>query len=110
MTYDTDSWSIIKLSETDYRVFAGFRGGYISSDSWRVNSGCASASISKWGWIVYGDSGSCYSVGCERYDKHSAYSSNILEALCIKNNAKVLTQDEAFDFLNELVLKSGNGG
>lgn len=101
--YFPDGWNIIKLPNEDYRVFAGFRGGYLTSDSWRINSGCVSTEVTSTGWLVYGDSGSCYDVNKHSYDRHGAYNSNILEALCIKNNGSVLSEDEAFEFLNSLV-------
>lgn len=101
--YCPDGWNIIKLPNEDYRVFAGFLGGYINPDSWRVNSGCSRAEVTPTGWLVFGDSGSCYSVGKHNHGRQSLYSHNIMEALCIKNDGIVLTEDEAFQFLDNLV-------
>lgn len=108
--YLPDGWSLIKLSDTDYRVFSTFRGGYVTSDSWRVNAGVTYVGLIEIGWVVSGDSGTTYYLDSEAYNRHSAYTYNVLGALCIKNGAVQLSKDEAFDYLNEIVLKSGNGG
>ena len=105
-----DGYVIIRFPNDDYRVFGGYYGGYLGSDTWRLNSGCASAKLDDKGWFVYGNSGSIYFVGTENYGNLPSYCTSVADEYCEKNGGVVLTQDEAFDFLNELVLKSGNGG
>jgi hypothetical protein len=41
-TYTPDTWHVLKLqrgSEVNYKVFAGWYGGYANGDSWRLSSG-----------------------------------------------------------------------
>ena len=44
MMYTPDGWMIVKITGTNphYRVFGSWRGGYLSGDSWRMNSGIIS--------------------------------------------------------------------
>jgi hypothetical protein len=39
--YTCDNWVVIKMKgdDTHYRVLAGWSGGYLDGDSWRMNSG-----------------------------------------------------------------------
>jgi len=41
--YIPDSWVIVKIKRVDvkpvYRILAGWYGGYINADSWRLSSG-----------------------------------------------------------------------
>jgi len=68
--YYPDSWVVLKLkadkdADPIYKVLAGWSGGYLDGDSWRMNSGISSVTISSvtenddylefWGY-----SGSCY--------------------------------------------------
>lgn len=108
--YYPDGWSIIKLNDNDYRVYAGFRGGYIESDKWRVNSGITRAGLTKEGYIVEGDSGTAYKLDLDLHDNFTMYLAGTLQDICRVNNATVLSEEEAMDYLNGLVLKSGNGG
>jgi hypothetical protein len=41
MQYTPDNWVVIKFAGLDphYRVLAGWSGGYIDGDSWKMNSG-----------------------------------------------------------------------
>lgn len=62
--YTPDHWVILELTpagkETWYRLFAGWYGGYLGSDSWRVNSGITKLIDKEDHYEVYGHSGSCY--------------------------------------------------
>lgn len=43
--YTPDNWVIIEIpteEETIYKVLAGWSGGYLDGDSWRINSGIVS--------------------------------------------------------------------
>jgi hypothetical protein len=40
-----DTWQVVKMqrgSETNYKVFAGWYGGYTGGDSWKLSSGIVS--------------------------------------------------------------------
>jgi hypothetical protein len=44
--YDPECWEILKITKDgeviSYKVFGGWRGGYLSGDSWKLNSGIKS--------------------------------------------------------------------
>lgn len=62
--YTPDNWVVIEVKakgeDTNYRILAGWSGGYLDGDSWRLNSGITKARRIKKGWKFYGYSGSCY--------------------------------------------------
>lgn len=103
--YLPDRWVIIKFPNNDYRVFGAWFGGYLDASHWRINSGIAKASLDDNGYFVYGDSGSIYFVGTENYDNLPSYCASVAGEYCVKNNGVVLAEQEAFDYLNELVMK-----
>jgi len=63
-THNPDSWVIIKISgieEKDfYKVLAGWSGGYLDGDSWRMNSGIDIIEDDGEYWNFVGSSGSVY--------------------------------------------------
>jgi hypothetical protein len=60
--YEPDNWVVIKVKGDDphYRVLAGWSGGYITSDSWRMNSGITRVKEDEHSFYFYGATGSCY--------------------------------------------------
>lgn len=62
--YTPDVWQVIKLHSTEhgthYRVLAGWYGGYLYGDSWKLNSGITRCEYDDDFWYFYGESGSCY--------------------------------------------------
>lgn len=103
--YTPDGWVIIKFPNDDYRVFGGYFGGYLNGASYRMNSGCARATLDDKGWLVHGESGSIYFVGTENYGNLPSYCASVAGEYCVKNNGVVLTEQEAFDYLNGLIMK-----
>jgi len=67
--YTPDNWVILKISGYDphYRVLAGWSGGYLDGDSWRLNSGITSHEFDGDYWYFYGSSGSCYKCYIDSY-------------------------------------------
>ena len=67
--YTPDNWVIIKIKGDDphYRVLAGWSGGYLDGDSWRMNSGITRVEKGSTTWKFYGSSGSCYECGMHNY-------------------------------------------
>ncbi len=57
-----DNWVVIKFKGDDphYRVLAGWSGGYLDGDSWRMNSGIVRSERKGDYFYFYGSSGSCY--------------------------------------------------
>lgn len=68
--YTPDSWVVLKIvneGETLYKVLAGWGGGYLDGDSWRMNSGIVKATIGGHHAIFEGYSGSQYVCHRESY-------------------------------------------
>ena len=59
-----DNWVIIKMTpeghDTFYKVLAGWHGGYLDGDSWRMNSGIDKVEQNKNYYLFIGASGSVY--------------------------------------------------
>ena len=111
MTYRPDCWVIVKISSPDapaiYKILAGWFGGYLGSNSWRLNSGITSYVIND-PWVeFYGESGSAYNCHSSLYGTNSMTGS-ILEQLKAPNDIGVtveLLSLESFiaEFNNEVV-------
>ena len=67
--YRPDNWVVIhiKSGAPHYRVLAGWSGGYLDGDSWRMNSGITRVEVTDEGFDFYGSSGSCYSCHKSAY-------------------------------------------
>ena len=65
MDYSPDSWVVLKVKEGKgtfpfYKVLAGWSGGYLDGDSWRMNSGITLVFERENTVDFYGESGSMY--------------------------------------------------
>jgi hypothetical protein len=60
--YTPDNWVIlhIKGPTEHYRVLAGWSGGYLDGDSWKMNSGIVRVEKTEEGYDFIGSSGSVY--------------------------------------------------
>jgi hypothetical protein len=61
--YKPDRWVVLKLkskNEHIYKVMGGWYGGYLGSDSWRINSGITKVELDGDDYVFYGYSGSTY--------------------------------------------------
>lgn len=62
--YKPDNWVILEMEQdglTFYKVCGGWSGGYLGSDSWRVNSGIVDVQENEEGyWDFVGSSGAVY--------------------------------------------------
>jgi hypothetical protein len=68
-TYHPDKWVVFEL-KGDYlhhRVLAGWSGGYLDGDSWRINSGITKVVEEEDTYRIYGNTGSCYICGKDNY-------------------------------------------
>lgn len=68
--YRPDNWVVIKLDDGNdphYRVLAGWSGGYLDGDSWRLNSGITKVQEDEAFYYFYGSSGSRYRCCKESY-------------------------------------------
>jgi len=71
--YTPDRWMILKITGADphYRVFGSWFGGYLGSDSWRMNSGIVSVEQDGEYFIFKGSSGSEYHCHKKTYGSSS---------------------------------------
>lgn len=99
--YFPDNWVIIKLKGDDphYRVLAGWSGGYLDGDSWRMNSGITKVEFRHDKYIFHGSSGSQYICHKDAYTlrMNNAYVWNQLQEL---HGDKVELMDENTDWMN----------
>lgn len=74
--YRPNNWVVLKMSfdgEVYYKVLAGWSGGFLDGDSWRMNSGITrvthnSINFGEEEWYeFYGYSGSTYECGVNSY-------------------------------------------
>lgn len=62
--YAPHYWVILKVTDdtkaAHYRVLAGWCGGYVGVDTWRLNSGITHFEEDSEAYLFYGETGSCY--------------------------------------------------
>jgi hypothetical protein len=78
-----DRWKLIKIvgpRETLFKVLAGWSGGYLDSEYWKINSGITRMKEKKEHYIFYGYSGSIYKCFKGR-EGFTALSGNIWSQL-----------------------------
>ena len=69
-TYNPDNWVVLKISDSKgffYKVLGGWSGGYLSGNSWRLNSGVSDVIFEDGMFFFYGASGSCYECHSDSY-------------------------------------------
>lgn len=63
MIYTPDRWVVLKITDkeqTIYKVLAGWVGGYLEGDSWKLNSGITKIEMDGDYYLFSGNSGSVY--------------------------------------------------
>jgi hypothetical protein len=100
--YFPDKWLIVEVLGDDphYRVFAVWSGGYLSPDSWRLNSGIVDVEEDDEFYYFYGKSKSVYQCNKQSYGTNS-YGIEVLHYLqsydTEKCHIKILTEREMKD-------------
>jgi hypothetical protein len=91
--YRPEQWVLIKITGTDphYRVFGSWRGGFATSDEWRLNSGIVRVEEDNDFYYFYGHSGSCYQCYKKSYgtDHMGLYNTGSIEEYC-KNSGGLM--------------------
>ena len=64
--YTPSNWVIVKTPHC-HKVLAGWRGGYLDGDDWRMNSGITKIDFDDEHYYFYGETGSCYKCKTDRY-------------------------------------------
>jgi hypothetical protein len=91
MMYVPDNWVVLKFKD-HYRVLAGWSGGYLSGDSWRLNSGIVRVEEKPESYIFYSSSGSAYSCHKEGYGLRSN-NAYIYDQLREKHGVTLMDED-----------------
>lgn len=69
--YSPNKWVVVKIEVDNkfpvYKVVAGFAGGYLYGDSWKLNSGIVKVEEDKDSFYFHGYSGSVYRCFKESY-------------------------------------------
>lgn len=68
-TFNPDTWVVFRVTGdiTYYRILAGWNGGYLHGDSWRMSSGIKSVSVDGNYLVFTNHSGSTYHCHKEMY-------------------------------------------
>jgi len=85
--YRPDKWVIVKITSDKYppvhKVFACWYGGYLGSDSWKLNSGITKATLEGYVYSFEGSSGSIYECHEDSYGTNY-YGSGVLQNMIDK--------------------------
>lgn len=94
-TYNPDKWLLIKIGGTDphYRVFGTWSGGYITSDSWRLNSGIASVTEDEDFYYFKGSSGSVYNCRKGMYGSN-AYGWSVITGMQDEDRFEIMEEPQ----------------
>ena len=113
MKYHPDGWKLVKMtnlnSETHYRVFAVWRGGYLSGDSWKLNSGVTEATFNDLAYEFTGSSGSIYHCNIDSYGL-SYYGESVLDNLIEKYKDSVTIEPLKKEEMIQIVKSKFNAG
>ncbi|WP_282145470.1 hypothetical protein [Alteromonas stellipolaris] len=91
MIVKPQGWVILKFSaptDTFYKIFSSWRGGYLDGDSWRLSSGSRqppSLSVCGKYWVWKQESGSYYHLPFYGEDGYTPYSAQILGNIIIQS-------------------------
>ena len=90
-----EQWVLIKYKsegETRKKVFASWRGGYATSDYWKLNSGVKSTTHTKEYVDFHGHSGSTYRCYYNREgrDRMGPYNNSVLDEVLTKLKGKII--------------------
>ena len=101
--YKPDRWVVLKITDNDkvgYKVMGGWYGGYLDSDSWRINSGISKVELDGDTYKFYGYSGSIYLCHKDFYGTTMLMSSVLPDS----NNVEILPDSDFTTLLENLCL------
>jgi len=105
--YRPDKWLMVQLTNKDneshYRIFACWYGGFLGSDSWKLNSGVTKITEDEHSYYFKGSSGSVYDCNKRSYGM-SGYGDGVLKKLIEKSkdtvSIEILPEETNFIELN----------
>lgn len=105
-TYTPDRWLVIEVTnptETIHKVFGTWGGGYLSSDSWRINSGITFATQDEEYYYFNGNSGSVYKCYKQGYGVTGSSNYEVYNTLMsVPKRVKVLSFQEVAEFVRAI--------
>ena len=100
--YRPDKWVMVKIGDENlYKIFACWYGGYLGSDSWKLNSGVTSVSKEGYVYSFEGSSGSVYECHENTYGTNM-YGGGVLDNMIKKaadNGVVIEILDEKTNFM-----------
>ena len=99
--YIPDCWVIVKISNADkskvnYRVLAGWGGGYLHGDSWKLSSGIVKVIDSGDHWDIHNTSGSIYVCG-KNSERFTGLMANIFAGLADQIGVNATIEQSTID-------------
>jgi hypothetical protein len=100
-----ENWVVVKIkdkSETYYKVFGSWRGGYLDGNSWRLNSGIKSVYLEDDNWRISGYSGSHYICNKNTWGFATNYSREVLNNMIVtaeKHGVSMEILEDGYDYL-----------
>ena len=90
--YFPDKWVLLKLSYNDpeedhYRIFCSWAGGYLTGDSWRINSGITKVDKTDDYYDIHSNTGSVYRCLKDYYGTR-LYGESVLDQM-IRNSPHI---------------------
>jgi hypothetical protein len=112
-TQQPDKWVVVEInnivaSETLYKVFGSWGGGYVDGDRWKINSGITSVHHDDDYYYFMGYSGSCYKCHRRGYGVMTSYSQSVLDNLIDKASSVGANIDVLPDNTNFMKLLNQN--
>lgn len=100
--YHPEEWQLVKITgqHPHYRVFASWRGGYTTGDSWKLNSGVVSVTEDEDFYYFNGHSGSVYQCHKKCYGVRSMYNRSVIGEYVDKSGGKMELIEEMPDVMN----------
>lgn len=103
--YTPDNWVMLKVRVRDgeyvHKILAGWSGGYLDGDSWRINSGVESVSRDGDYLLFHGSSGSTYRCHKKSYCLRMN-NAHVYEMIRKKypNEVEMLPEDTDFESID----------
>ena len=106
--YNPDKWVVVRITGKDtppvHKVFACWYGGYLGSDSWKLNSGITRAYEEGQCFMFDGSSGSTYACHKASYGTNG-YGSDVLSNMIAKAGMNGVTIELMPENTNWLEIK-----
>lgn len=104
--YSPDKWLILEVFPDDesapyLKVFGTWAGGYLSGDSWRVNSSVTEITQDEDYYYFHGASGSVYKCHKNSYGVAGASNNYLIKDFTSQEGVRVLEWDEVVNEANK---------